>query len=45
MKSKVIVKILFSESSKSILFCKEGTTYDEKWEGSRLGKNCNSVLL
>ena len=45
MKSKVIVKIVFSESSKSILFCKEGTTYDEKWEGCRIGKNCNSVLL
>ena len=30
----------FSETSKSILFCKEGTTYDEKWEGSRIGETC-----
>ena len=33
----VLVVEFTSESSKSILFCKEGTTYDEKWEGSRIG--------
>jgi len=33
----VLVIEFTSESSKSILFCKEGTTYDEKWEGSRIG--------
>ena len=31
-------QVLFSETSKSILFCKEGTAYDEKWEGSRIGE-------
>jgi len=33
----VLVVEFTSETSKSILFCKEGTAYDEKWEGSRIG--------
>ena len=26
-----------SESCKSVLFCRESTAYDERWEGARLG--------
>ena len=26
-----------SESWKSVLFCRESTAYDERWEGARLG--------
>ena len=25
------------DGCKSVLFCRESTTYDEKWEGARLG--------
>ena len=26
-----------SDGMKSVMFCKEGSAYDEKWEGPRLG--------
>ena len=34
----LIVSLEFgSESCKSVLFCRESTAYDERWEGARLG--------
>ena len=42
---KSLLLLCVSACSKSILFCKEPSSYDEKWEGARIGEHCFIAIV